>query len=86
MIGLERLLALAEMARADRTLLPNHLGTVDRRLRQKLAENEDLISVLEPCESEKHAAELLADLREESERIQHALSVYEPLGGHDGRA
>lgn len=86
MIGLEKLLALAEMARADKSLLPNHLGTVDRLLRQKLDDAEELIDILAPNESEEHAAELLPGLRDESERIRHALSAYEPLGVHDGRA
>lgn len=86
MIGLERLLALAELARADRTLLPNHLGTVDRLLRQKLADAEELIEVLEPNESEAHAAELLPGLRAESARIRHALGAYESLEELDGRA
>lgn len=86
MIGLERLLALAEMARADKSLLLNHSGTVDRLLRQKLADNDELISVLVPCETDEHAAELLPGLREESARIQHALSVYDSLGENDGRA
>ena len=86
MIGLERLLALAELARADKTLLPNHRGTVDRLLRQKLDDAEELIEVLEPNASEAHAAELLPGLRAESARIRHALGAYESQEERDGRA
>ncbi|EWS66505.1 hypothetical protein Y695_00196 [Hydrogenophaga sp. T4] len=81
MIGLVRLLALAEMARTDKSLLPNHLGTVDRLLGQKLADNQELINLLEPNECEEHAAELLTGLRAESERIRYALGVYAPFDG-----
>lgn len=86
MIGLEKLLAMAEMARTDRTLLPSHLGTVDRLLRQKLADADELIEVLEPSASEAHAAELLPGLRAESARIRHALGAYESQEERDGRA
>lgn len=68
-----RLLELAEAARTDQSLLPNHLGTVDRDLSHERAEISSLLSLLEGDESE---SEFKASLAAKLSAIDHALTAY----------
>jgi len=73
-ITIEQCLNLAECARVDRSLLPNHKGVVDRKLLARLAENRELLRAIGDDAAHE---ELCAELRAESTRISHALAAYE---------
>lgn len=66
-------LKLAEHARNDTSLLPNHLGTVDRMLCDKRDEDNYLLSLIDG-DSEQQA--MANELREEVTAIEHALTAY----------
>lgn len=66
-------LKLAEQARNDASLLPNHLGTVDRMLCDKRDEDNHLLSLIDG-DSEQQA--MANELREEVSAIEHALTAY----------
>jgi hypothetical protein len=73
-LRLPKLLDLAELARADASLLPNHLGTVDRKLREHLAERKSLLTAL----ADSNEVDLVADLQRDRAAIEHALTAYSP--------
>lgn len=86
MITFEKLLQLANQAASDRSLIPNHLGTVDRRLRSHLRDRMQLLTSLLPHENEPTAAELIPGLRHDIVRIQAALRSYASVDHVVGRA
>jgi len=68
---LSQLLECAEYAKADSTLLQNHRGTVDVKLKQQLDEINELLAF------ELNDPEFNDRLHNEKEQIIEALKVYE---------
>jgi hypothetical protein len=69
---LPQLLALAEKARVDPDLIPNHRGTVDRKLREHLDDCNQVLAAMEGAGD----FEFESSLREEREAISNALTAY----------
>ena len=73
MLNIEKCLIFAEMARLDPSLLENHMGTVDRKLTEKRAENKKL---LDSIRGDSEQAEMIGELESENAAIDSALTVY----------
>ena len=73
--NIHELLELAELAKANPSLVANHRGTVDRHLSERLAVNEELCKLLA---GNPDFVETIATMREESALIADALKVYNP--------
>lgn len=73
MITFEQHLNLAAAASRDKSLIPNHLGTVDRRLKEYL----DDYQFLEPLFRDMGDLEESSRLTRDIKRIQGALRAYE---------
>jgi len=73
--NLHELLELADLAKADPSLVANHLGTVDRHLSERLADNEELCELLA---GNPDFAETIVSMKKESVRIAEALKTYYP--------
>jgi hypothetical protein len=85
-LRLPDLLALAENARTNPDLLPNHLGTVDRKLREHLAERESVLAAIAEPVGDGELTDSLAELRSrlawEREAITAALTTYAAKACH----
>jgi hypothetical protein len=72
----ERLLSLAECAKKDPSLLPNHKNcNVPRDIKQVIASNNALSDLLE-VERDEENVDLYNSLKEENEKLEEALLVY----------
>ncbi len=70
---LDSLLRLAEAARQDRSLLPNHRGTVDKDLTR---EREEIADLLDRLAGDQSDTDLIAELTSKLAAINHALTAY----------
>ncbi len=66
-------LKLADQARNDTSLLPNHLGTVDRMLCDKLDDDRKLLNAIGSDIDHQSMAD---ELRTEIAAIEYALTAY----------
>lgn len=77
---LAELLELAEAARRDPSLLPNHRGIVDRRIRKEILEREVLLNLQNNGTwwpgGEGESAEFRARIESELEALRLALRAY----------
>ena len=76
-LSLPQLLALVEMAHARPELVANHLGIVDRKLREHLAECNQVLAAIEGSDDDQFEA----SLREQQGAITAALTAYSTATG-----
>ena len=69
----QKWLTAAEYAKADPSLIPNHLGIVDKALKTILQENTDLLNTMAGCAGLDDVQE---SLESENAAIKSALQVY----------
>lgn len=73
--NIKKLIVLADAARHDETLIPNHIsGGVPRRLRE---EKQTILEVLEALKGRKDEEVFMAEMRHDLEEITEALWVYD---------
>lgn len=75
---LNTLLELAEYARRDPSLVPNHKGVVDRYLRRRLDDNIEIIAAINQTSALIDIErEMVQECAAENVIIRNALSVYD---------